>query len=139
MSAIEWRREPRRILLPILILAPFPITDLSGVETSALIDTGSTISGVAVQIAEQLQLSRLGKRPLTSAQGQGQVERVAFRVGLSPSDSPAAPAFPFVFDEVIGLELTNAFEFGALIGMDILRQCDFAMTRDGRCTLRFGP
>ncbi|HEY0311819.1 MAG TPA: hypothetical protein VGC56_04930 [Allosphingosinicella sp.] len=49
-----------------------------------------------------------------------------------------APAFPFVFDEVIGIELTNAFEFDALIGMDILRQCDLELWRSGRCRLAFG-
>jgi len=82
---------------------------------------------------------RLGKRPLTSAQGQGQVERYAFRIGLHTIDAGAdAPSFPFVFDEVIGIELTNAFEFDALLGMDVLRQCDFEMRRDGRCSLRFG-
>ena len=139
MSIIEWTRERRRILLPVLILAPFPVTDLTGVEATALVDTGSSVSGVALRVAETLELTRLGKRPLTSAQGQGQVERYAFRVGLRPEGPDAvAPAFPFVFDEVIGIELTNAFEFDALIGMDILGQCDFEMRRDLRCRLAFG-
>jgi hypothetical protein len=39
---------------------------------------------------------------------------------------------------VIGIELTNAFEFSALIGMDILGQCDFACARTGECSLSFG-
>ena len=136
MSVIEWKREPRRILLPVLVLAPFPVTNLSGIEARALVDTGSSVSGVAVRLAEQLDLSRLGKRPLTSAQGEGQVERYSFRIGLYPDD--AAPAFPYVFDEVIGIELTNAFAFDALIGMDILSQCDFETRRNGTCILRFG-
>jgi hypothetical protein len=94
---------------------------------------------VAVSVAETLGLTPLGKRPLTSAQGMGQVERYAFRLGLWPSrDAAAAPAFPFVFEEVIGIELTNAFEFHALLGMDILGQCDFEMKRDGSCRLRLG-
>jgi|GEM_PF-1278593 len=138
MSVIEWRRDPRRIVLPVLILAPYPITNLSGVEATALLDTGSSVSGVARRIADSLELVRLGKRPLTSAQGQGQVERYAFRVGLRPGQGSPGPAFPFVFDEVIGIELANALEFDALIGMDLLGRCDFAMTRDGLCSLGFG-
>ena len=98
-----------------------------------MLDTGSSVSGVAVRLAEKMGLSRLGKRPLTSAQGQGQVERYAFRFGLGSGDiATGAPSFPFIFEEVIGIELTNAFEFDALLGMDILGQCDFQMHRDGR-------
>ena len=90
-------------------------------------------------IAEQLDLSRLGKRPLRSAQGEGQVERYAFRVGVQPTGKAGEPNhFPFVFEEVIGIELTNAFEFNALIGMDILGQCDLTTRRTGDCILSFG-
>jgi hypothetical protein len=139
MSVIEWRRESRRVLLPVVILAPYPDTNLTGTAAKALLDTGSSVSGVATRVAEALSLVRLGKRPLTSAQGEGQVERYAFRVGLQPSEvESGAPAFPFVFDEVIGIELTNSFEFGALIGMDLLGRCDFTMRRDGWCSLGFG-
>jgi len=138
MSVIEWTRERRRILLPIVILRPYPVTDLSGASATALLDTGSSVSGVSSQLAEELGLAQLGKRPLVSAQGEGQVERYAFRVGLKPLLSTDAPAFPFVFSEVIGIELTNTFEFNALLGMDILARCDFTMSRDGQCSLRFG-
>jgi hypothetical protein len=134
-QSIEWQRERRRILLPVLILAPFPVTDLSGVEATALIDTGSSVSGVAAAVANSLGLTRLGKRPVKSAQGEGQVERYAFRIGLRVD---VVAGFPFVFDEVVGIELTNAFDFNALIGMDILHRCDFASDRRGRCTLTFG-
>ena len=97
------------------------------------------MSGVAIEIAEQLHLARLGKRPLKSAQGEGQVERYAFRVGFwNEGQSSARPEFPYVFQEVIGIELTNSFAFNALIGMDILSQCDFTMDRTGTCSLRFG-
>lgn len=131
---IEWTREKRRILLPILILSPFPKTDLTGVEALALIDTGSSISGIASRVADELGLAKLGKRPLKSAQGEGQIERYAFRIGIPPDERDAL-AFPFIFEEVIGIELTNAFEFTALIGMDILNHCDFSSDRSGRCRL----
>lgn len=94
MSAIEWTREKRRILLPVLILRPYPANDLSGIAANALIDTGSSVSGVAVGVARSLGLVGLGKRPLKSAQGEGQVERYAFRVGVpSSSDGPESPTF----------------------------------------------
>jgi hypothetical protein len=139
MSVIEWRREPRRILLPILVLAPFPVTDLGGIDAMALIDTGSSVSGISVDLAEKLGLIGLGKGPLRSAQGEGHVERYAFRIGFWPDNLRAtAPTFPFIFDEVIGIELNNSFEFNALIGMDILSQCDFTTNRSGFCCLTFG-
>jgi hypothetical protein len=138
MSVLEWRRERHRILLPVQILPPFPVSVLTGVEATALLDTGSSISGVALSLAEKLGLHRLGKLPLKSAQGLGQVERYAFRVGLAAEGAGRAPSFPFVFDEVVGIELTNSFEFNALIGMDVLDRCDFSTERTGRCSLSFG-
>jgi hypothetical protein len=135
---IEWLRERRRILLPVIVLAPFPVTDLTGSEATALIDTGSSVSGVSLAVANSLGLADLGKRPLKSAQGEGQVERYAFRIGVIADGTGSEPAFPFVFEEVIGIELTNAFEFNSLIGMDILSQCDFLSDRTGRCSLTFG-
>ena len=135
---IDWQREQRRVLLPLLFLAPFPVTDLTGIDAIALIDTGSSVSGIATTVAQSLNLVGLGKRPLKSAQGEGQIERYAFRVGFRPAGTGNDAFFPFVFEEVIGIELTNAFEFNALIGMDILGQCDFAMNRTGRCSLAFG-
>jgi len=134
---IEWCRERHKILLPILVLAPYPVTDLTGVAATALVDTGSSVSGVSLSVAESIHLVGLGKRPLKSAQGEGQVERYAFRVGLKP-DEESELAFPFVFEEVIGIELTNAFEFNALLGMGILSQCDFRSDRNGNCSLAFG-
>ena len=104
---------------------------------NALVDTGSTTSGITPRVANSLGLSGIGKRPIGSAQGEGQAERFLFRIGLMPDHrAEDPPSFPFIFDELI--ELTNAFQFQALIGMDILAQCDFASDRDGRCSLRFG-
>jgi hypothetical protein len=80
----------------------------------------------------------LGKRPLKSAQGEGQIQRYAFRVGMRPDSPDDVAAFPFVFEEVIGIELTSAFEFNALIGMDILGQCNFSLSRNRNCRLEFG-
>lgn len=135
---IDWRREQRRILLPIVVLAPYPVTDLTGIDAMALVDTGSSVSGVSASLARSLNLVGLGKRPLKSARGEEQVERYAFRVGLRADAAHGQMEFPFVFAEVIGIELTDAFEFNALIGMDILSQCDFSTTRRNACSLVFG-
>jgi hypothetical protein len=138
MLRIEWRRDQRRIVIPVSILAPAPASDLTGVQGRALLDTGSTTSGITKSVASTLGLVGRGKRPLGSAQGEGQAERYLFRIGVAPDTPAGAPAFPFIFEEVIGFELSNSFQFEALIGMDILNQCDFVMERDGRCSLQFG-
>ncbi|MEO5640252.1 MAG: hypothetical protein ABIQ98_00620 [Sphingomicrobium sp.] len=118
------------------ILAPFPSTDLTGIEGRALIDTGSTTTGVSARIARALELPKRGKRPIGSIQGEGQAERFQFRVGFK---IPATePAFPFVFDELIGFELIDSFALEALIGMDVLRQCDLSIRRGGASVLAFG-
>jgi len=114
------------------------LDDLTGIDGTALIDTGSTTSGVTGRVIDKLHLHRRGKRPLGSAQGEGQAERCSFRIGLISTQGALTPAFPFVFDEVIGFELSNSFTFEALIGMDVLSQCDLSMDRFGRCSLRFG-
>jgi hypothetical protein len=133
---IEWRHDGRRLILPVIILAPEPSTDLTGVDALALVDTGSTTSGVTPRIARSLRLSPRGKRPLGSAQGEGQAERYLFRVGIEPPSD--APIFPYVFEGVSGFELSDSFQFDALIGMDILRHCDLELRRDGYCRLCFG-
>jgi len=87
-------------------------------------------------MATSLDLKAIGKRPLGYARGEAQVERYVFRVGLHPAAE--GPTFPFVFEAVTGFELSDSFSLDALIGMDILSQCDFNMTRDGRWSLLFG-
>ncbi len=89
-------------------------------------------------VARELGLVGIGKRPLVSARHDDQVERYVFRVGLRASDVATEPTIPFVFEAVIGFELRAGFRFEALLGMDILRQCDLTMMRNGRCSLLFG-
>jgi predicted aspartyl protease len=133
---IEWQHDRRRILLRVIILAPAPSTDLTGFEATALVDSGSTTTGIAPRVAKRLELARRGKRPIGSIQGEGQAERYIFRVGLALPDS--SPSFPYLFDDVEGFELKEGFQPDALLGMDILSQCDFTMDRSGRCKLTFG-
>jgi hypothetical protein len=133
---IEWRHDGRRVLLPVLLFPPKPSIDLTGFEAIALVDTGSTTSGITPRVARGLGLLKRGKRPLGSARGEGQVERYLFRVRLRPPSD--TPRFPYVFDDVSGFELVESFQFDALVGMDVLGQCDFEMHRDRRCRLGFG-
>lgn len=133
---IEFSYDARRIVLPISLLAPTPSLDLAGFSASALIDTGSTTTGITPRVANALGLVERGKRPLGSAQGEGQAERYLFRVAVQPPSE--GPAFPYVFEDIIGFELKDSFQLDALIGMDILSQCAFSIDRDRRCVLEFG-
>jgi hypothetical protein len=134
--SIEGRTDGRRIVLPIRILQATPSSDVFGIEATALLDTGSTTSGVTPRCARELGLPKRGKKPLGSAQGEGQAERYLFRIG--PAVPGDASLLPFIFDDVVGLELMESFSLDALIGMDILRQCDFSMRRNGAWSLTFG-
>jgi hypothetical protein len=98
MPELCWWREPRRIVFQAVILAPAPAANLTSVVATALLDTGSTTSGVKREIAGRLRLPELGKRPLGSAHGEAQVERFLFRIGF-PLEGVA---LPFVFEEVSG-------------------------------------
>jgi predicted aspartyl protease len=134
--SVEWRHDGHRILLPAIVLAPAPSTDLTGFEATALLDTGSTTTGITPRVAQRLGLTPRGKRPMGSIHGEGQAERYVFRIGIALPD--AKPSFPFVFDDVEGFELRESFQLDVLLGMDILRQSAFEMSRDGSCRLTFG-
>ena len=136
MSLIEVHGDGRRILLPLFVLRPAP-TDLTSVRVDALLDTGVTTSGISSRIASELDLPRRGKRPLISAQGLGQAERFLFRIGV-PSSSADGEQFPFVFSPILGFEITEGTSFSAVLGMDILCQCDLELRRTGLCRLRYG-
>jgi len=72
-----------------------------------------------------------------SAQGLGQARRFLFRVGLTQPASDVA-TLPFIFEETMGFELIDGTNLDAVLGMDILSQCDFELGRDGTCRLSFG-
>ena len=96
----------------------------------ALVDTGSTMTGVKQSVASKLGLVGRGKRPIGGIGGEEQAERYVFRIALFGDG--ASPTLPFAFDDVLGFELKESFTFDVLLGMDILRQCDFELRR-GSC------
>lgn len=137
MLGIEWTHDGRQPLFPVKVLQPEPSTDIFGAAGIALLDTGSTISGVTSELADRLALKGIGKRPLISARSEDQAERYVFRIGLEPT-AQASGSLPFIFPAIIGFELRRGARFDALIGMDILSQCDLVTDRNGRCRLSFG-
>lgn len=135
---IAWRHDNRQPIISVSILAPEPLSNFTEHSAPALVDTGSTTSGITRRVARELGLIGIGKRPLVSARNDDRVGRYVFRVGLRESDSSTGPTFPFIFEAVIGFELRAGFRFEALLGMDIPGQCDLSMSRSGRCSLVFG-
>lgn len=129
---IRWFHDGRRIVLPVRVMRPSAEGDVE-IEGHALIDTGSTLTGVPGRVAERLGLVPRGKKPIGSILGEGQAERYYFRIGLH--GPPERPTYPLVFEDMAGFELKNSFAFEALIGMDILRRCRFSMDIDGECSL----
>lgn len=137
--SIEWRHDGRRLVVPVIIYPPLTGAMLQGIEGRALIDTGSTTTGVTARVAERLGLRGIGKRLVATVGGEKLIERYIFRIGLNghASDSDA-PTFPYIFEEVDGFELLDSFAFDALLGMDILRQCELLMMPGDRCRITFG-
>lgn len=102
----------------------------------ALVDTGSTTSGVRASIARRLDLPRRGKRPMGGVGGEVQLERIIIRIAFPPMADP--PSFPFAFDDILGMELFDSFSFDVLLGMDIIGNCDLHVLKAGTATLDYG-
>jgi Aspartyl protease len=136
---IEWRHDGKKLVVPVLVYPPLTGTTFEGITGKALIDTGSTTTGVTGAIAKQLGLRSIGKRLISTVGGEKHIDRFIFKVGL---DGRAAeegpPTFPYVFEEVVGFELLDSFSFDVLLGMDILRQCELLIGAGNRCRLTFG-
>jgi hypothetical protein len=137
--SIEWRHDGRRLVIPVIIYPPLTGSTLEGIEGHALLDTGSTTTGVTGRVADRLGLRGIGKRLMATVGGETLIERYIFRIGLNGHGiENDAPTFPYIFEEVVGFELLDSFAFDALLGMDILRQCELLMTPGDRCRVTFG-
>lgn len=134
MSQISWKHDGKRIILPVKILGADNPADMTSVDCFALLDTGATVSGINADVADRLGIRPIGKRPILSAHGLAHIDHFLFRIGLFPDDWQSP--YPYIFPEVIGLSLSSSEHFSALLGMDILRYCDFSMDRSGSCLLK---
>lgn len=136
---IEWRHDGSRLVVPVIVYPPLTGTTFEGVEGKALIDTGATTTGVTAKIAQGLGLQSTGKRLVSTVGGEKHIDRYIFRIGLNgraAANDP--PTFPYIFEEVVGIELLDSFSFDVLLGMDILRQCELLISPGNRCRLTFG-
>jgi hypothetical protein len=136
---IEWRHDGSRLVVPVMVYPPLTGTTLEGIAGRALIDTGSTTTGVTAKIAQALGLRSIGKRLISTVGGEQHIDRFIFRIGLDGGAADHdAPTFPYIFEEVVGFELLDSFSFDVLLGMDILRQCELLIAPGNRCRLTFG-
>jgi hypothetical protein len=139
MPEIEWRHDGRRIVIPAAILRADDPADLRFHPVTALVDTGATSSGIMPAVVEALDLAPVGKRLVKAAHGEAMVDTFVFRIGLFAGTSDRIqPSFPYVFDAIMGLRFGPSEHFDAIIGMDILGQCDFSIARNRSCRLTFG-
>jgi len=123
----------------VIVYPPLTGSTFEGVAGNALIDTGSTTTGATARIAQLLGLRSIGKRLISTVRGEKHIDRFIFRIGLDGRTADDdMPTFPYIFEDVVGFELLDSFSFDALIGMDILRQCELQLMSGNRCRLTFG-
>ncbi len=141
MLAVKGRHDGRRIIVPIAVLAAENPSDLTYVDALALVDTGATVSGIGPRIVAELGLESHQKRRLVSATEIRMVDYFLFRLGLFTGtfgEIPTNPTLPYIFNDIDGFSWDQAGDFDVILGMDVLRKCDFAIDRAGNWSLAFG-
>ncbi len=126
--------------MPIAVLASENPSDLTYIPASALLDTGATSSGIGPQVIQKLGLMSYEKRPLSVATELRMVDYFLFRVGfldLELQDNNNPTQIPFVFAETDGFGWSEPRSFEVILGMDVLKQCDFHLDRNGNWKLIF--
>ena len=132
----------RQLLVTILVSKFGPLESFQPVAVEALIDTGATRSGVCPSVVDQLELPQIGTVPLESATDDRLVPLFFCWMAIDPSITEpsrelGAPS-PHFFGAMEALGLRQSRSFEAILGMDVLSQCDLHLERSGFCTLRFG-
>lgn len=136
----RWRHDGRRLLLPILISKLGPFEDFDPMPAIALIDTGATRSGVCQPIVQRLSLDQIGSTMLQAATDDRPVPiyfcwmAVACDEDASGDDAPSSRPVFFEAHKPLGFRASKSFD--AVLGMDVLGQCDLHLERSGFCTLR---
>jgi hypothetical protein len=137
LRSLDGRHDGRKITLPVAILKSDNPVDLTHICATALLDTGATSCAIAPHIIETLQLEPFERRHLTVATEDRLVDYFVFRVGLFDKEM-FGNGIPFVFGETRGFGMRATTGFDVILGMDVLRQCDFKMDRSGTWLLSFG-
>ena len=140
MPELSWRAGGNRILLDLVVLRGGDPSDMTSIPARALLDTGATVSGIGPRIVRALGLASHSKKRLKSATEEAFVDYYLFRIGfhIGDADLGNVPQLPFVFEASDGFSWARSADFDVILGMDVLRQCDFTMDRAGLCKLRFG-
>lgn len=136
MIAIFGRHDGQRILLPVAVLRSDNPTDLTHSIYTALLDTGATTSWISPKVIEELGLVELMKERVSFAMSEEIASVFLFRLGLFV-DQKNPVGLPYVFAETRGFSLKLRNDFDVILGMDVLAQGDFAMSRSGDWSLKF--
>jgi hypothetical protein len=110
--------------------------DLTHQVYTGLLDTGATTSWISPKVIRDLGLAELMKERVSFAMSQETASVYLFRLGLLTPDSPQ-PKLPYVFAETRGFRLRQRDDFDVILGMDILSQADFTMSKSGSWSQQF--
>lgn len=143
MPELRFRCGRSRYLFPVRILRADSASDMTSFEATALLDTGATVSGIGPSVIEALDLRSHMKKRLLSATEEVFADYYLFRVGFHTTRQlerveQAISEWPYLFPEIEGFSWMRRGDFDIIVGMDILSQCDVAISRQGECCLTFG-
>lgn len=141
MPSCSGHHDGRKILLPVAVLASADPANIAYFDAIALLDTGATCSAISPPIISALALTSYEKRHLLVATEDRLVDYFQFRIGLFADEKQtfsSAPRLPYIFDDLDGFATRTTSQFDVILGMDVLGQCDFNLSRAGGWTLTFG-
>lgn len=139
MLDIRGTHGGRRIILPVVIAPPLGAPSEHRLAVGqGLFDTGASATAIAPHFVEQLGLVWRGKRQVVTVRGNEVANQYQFRFGfLQEPVADAASGLPFILDhDLYGIDFTPTGMFDVLIGMDVIRQGDTALRRDGTFEFR---
>jgi len=134
---IDGRHDGRRILFEAAVLTSRDPLDLSYGRYTVLLDTGATSSWITPRVISEMNLVELGRETVSVATEERVASTYLFRVAFFPVVA-LSNQLPYVFPDITGFRLAQRIGFDLLLGMDILKQTDFSLSRDGSWRLRFG-
>jgi hypothetical protein len=128
-----------RIILPVVILPPVEAaSEHSMAEGRGLFDTGASATAIAPHFVDRLGLKWRGKRQVVTVRGNEFANQYRFRFGfLQEPLGGAASGSPFLLEsDLYGIDFTPTGAFDVLIGMDVIRQGETLLRKDGTYSFR---